>query len=183
MQKYAVSRVDDIKSCFELFLTESIETIVINMTNLEGKRIYKDNWKEVTQTDIKAYVGLLILAGVYRSKNESTSSLWDAESGRTIFRATMSLQKFPMLSRVIRIDNRDTRPGRRQQDKLAAIREVWDKWVQRLPFIYNPSPNVTVDERLVAFRRPCPFKQYMPSKPSKYGIKIWASCDARTNIY
>jgi len=23
------------------------------MTNLEGKQIYKDNWKEVTQTDIK----------------------------------------------------------------------------------------------------------------------------------
>lgn len=82
---------------------------------------------------------------------------------------------------MIHFDNRDTRPGRRQQDKLAAIREVWDKWVERLPLIYNPSPNVTVDERLVAFRGRCPFKQYMPSKPSKYGIKIWATCDARTS--
>ncbi|XP_036958596.1 piggyBac transposable element-derived protein 4-like [Acanthopagrus latus] len=166
---------------FELFLTDSIKNIVVNMTNLEGKRVYKDNWKEVTQTDMNAYMGVLILAGVYRSRNESTSSLWDAESGRTIFRATMSLQKFHMLSRVIRFDNRDTRPGRRQQDKLAAIREVWDKWVERLPLIYNPSPNFTVDERLVAFRGRCPFKQYMPSKPSKYGIKIWATCDASTS--
>ncbi|GLD62741.1 piggyBac transposable element-derived protein 4-like protein [Lates japonicus] len=83
------------------------------------------------------------------------------------------------LSRVIRFDNRDTRPGHRQHDKLAAIREVWDKWVEGLPRIYNPSPDVTVDERLVAFRGP--FKQYMPSKPSKYGIKIWTTCDARTS--
>ena len=52
------------------------------MTNLEGKQIYKDNWKEVTQTDMKAYMGVLIMAGVYRSRNESTSNLWDAESGR-----------------------------------------------------------------------------------------------------
>ncbi|KAM3595866.1 uncharacterized protein V6R79_004187 [Siganus canaliculatus] len=179
--KYATSRIDDITSCFELFLTDSIATSVVNMTNLEGKRIYGDNWKEVTQTDIRAYVGLLILTGVYRSRNESTSSLWDAESGRTLFRATMSLQKFHMLSWVIRFDNRDTRPGRCQQDKLAAVREVWDKWVERLPLIYNPGPNITVDERLVAFRGRCPFKQYMPSKPSKYGIKIWAACDAKTS--
>lgn len=97
------------------------------MTNLERKRIYKDDWKEVTQTDMNAYMGVVILAGVYRSRNKSTSSLWDAESGRTSFWATMSLQNFHMLSRVIRFDNRDTRPGRRQQDKLAAIREVWGR--------------------------------------------------------
>lgn len=35
--KYAAYHIDDIKSCFKLFLTESIETIVMN---LEGKRIY-----------------------------------------------------------------------------------------------------------------------------------------------
>ena len=178
--RYAISRVDDIKSCLELF-TVSIDTIIMNMTNLEGRRVYEDNWKEVDRTDIEAYMGLLILSGVYRSCNESTSSLWDAESGQTIFRATMSLQTFHVLSQVIRFDNRDTRPGRRQHDKLAAIREVWDKWVERLPLIYNPSPDITVDERLVVFRGRCPFKQYMPSKPSKYGIKIWAACDARTS--
>lgn len=47
--------------------------------------------------------------------------------------------------------------------------------------MYNPGPEVTVDERLVPFRGRCPFKQYMPSKPGKYGIKIWAACDARSS--
>ncbi|KAM3616239.1 uncharacterized protein V6R79_014831 [Siganus canaliculatus] len=67
--KYATSQINEITSCFELFLIDSIVTIVVNMTNLEGKRIYGDNWKDVTQTDIRAYVGLLILTGVYRSRN------------------------------------------------------------------------------------------------------------------
>lgn len=84
-----------------------------------------------------------------------------------IFRATMPLQIFHRLSQVIRFDNRDTRPGCRQQDKLAVIREVWDKWVKCLPLIYNPSPNVT--EHLVVFRGHCTSKNYMPSKLSKYG--------------
>lgn len=33
---------------------------------------------------------------------------------------------------------------------------------------------------LVAFRGHCPFRQYIPSKPAKYGIKIHALCDAQT---
>lgn len=39
---------------------------------------------------------------------------------------------------------------------------MWDKWVDRLSLLYNPGPNVTVDEWLVGFRGP--FRHYMPSK-------------------
>ncbi|XP_029553279.1 piggyBac transposable element-derived protein 4-like [Salmo trutta] len=66
-------------------------------------------------------------------------------------------------------------------DKLAAIREVWDEWVARLLLLYNPGPDVTVDEQLVPFRGCCPFRQYMPSKPAKYGIKSWVACDAKSS--
>uniref|UniRef100_A0A671XA56 PiggyBac transposable element-derived protein domain-containing protein n=1 Tax=Sparus aurata TaxID=8175 RepID=A0A671XA56_SPAAU len=179
--RYAISRVDEIKSSFQLFLPASIEEIILEMTNLEGKRVFGDTWRALDQVDLQAYMGLLILAGVYRSNNEATYSLWDAESGRPIFRSTMSLQQFHVLSRIIRFDNRDTRPARWRNDKLAAIRNVWDRWVERLPLMYNPGPEVTVDERLVPFRGRCPFKQYMPSKPGKYRIKIWAACDARSS--
>eukprot|EP00064_Thunnus_orientalis_P004045 superscaffoldBa00000354_g4056 len=56
---------------------------------------------------------------------------------------------------------------------FAAIRDVWDKKVCHLPLLYNPGIDVTVDERLVPLRGHCAFKQYMPSKTGKYGIKIW----------
>lgn len=59
-----------------------------------------------------------------------------------------------------------------QQDKLAAIREVWDKWVEHLPLVFNASLNVTV---MLAY------DQYMLSKSSKYGTKKWATCDSRTS--
>ncbi|GFR98198.1 PiggyBac transposable element-derived protein 4 [Elysia marginata] len=38
-----------------------------------------------------------------------------------------------------------------------------------------------VDEWLVPFRGRCTFIQYIPSKPDKYGIKIFWACDAETN--
>ncbi len=101
--------------------------------------------------------------------------------GGAIFRATMPLKMFHKLSGVVRFDDKTTRHVRRQTDKLAPIRDIWEKWVERLPLMYNPDLNVTVDECLVAFRGRCSFKQYIPSKPGKYGIKIWATCDAKTS--
>ncbi|KAL3973674.1 NLR family CARD domain-containing protein 3 [Sarotherodon galilaeus] len=122
--------------------------IILDMTNLEGRHVFQEKWKPLDQTDLHAYIGILILAG-----------------------ATMSLETFLKISRVIRFDNRETR---------AAIRDVWDKWVEILPLLYNPGPHVTVDKRLFPFRGRCPFQQYMPTKPTKYGIKIWA-CDAKSS--
>nr|XP_055053772.1 piggyBac transposable element-derived protein 4-like [Misgurnus anguillicaudatus] len=178
--RFATSRVHNIYSAFELFL-HPIEKIVLDMTNLEGSRVFGEKWKPLDLADLNAYIGLLILSGVYKSNGEATESLWNAECGRPIFRATMSLERFHVISRVIRFDNRETRASRRERDKLAAIRDVWDKWIDILPRLYNPGQHVTVDERLVPFRGRCPFRQYMPKKPAKYGIKIWAACDANSS--
>ncbi|KAJ0028953.1 hypothetical protein NQD34_003950 [Periophthalmus magnuspinnatus] len=117
-------------------------------------------WKPVDRTQLRAYVGLLILAGVYRSRGEACESLWDPESGRAVFRATMPLKTFRSYSSVLRFDDRETREARRAAssssssygDKLAPVRKLWDAWCQRLPLLYDPGPEVTVDERLVPFK-------------------------------
>nr|XP_046201135.1 piggyBac transposable element-derived protein 4-like [Oncorhynchus gorbuscha] len=93
----------------------------------------------------------------------------------------MPLKVFNTSSRMLCFDNRESRPAKHVRDKLAAIREVWEEWLERLPYLYNPGPEVTVDEQLVPFRGCCPFRQYMPSKPAKYGIKIWVACDTQSS--
>jgi hypothetical protein len=50
-----------------------------------------------------------------------------------------------------------------------------------LPQIFRPGSDVTVDEQLVATRGRCSFRQYIPSKPGKYGIKIFWACDSETS--
>lgn len=92
--RFAVTRVSDIKTCFELFMPLSLKRVIIAMTNLEGKKVHGDKWKDIDEEFLDAYIGVLLLAGVYRSCNEATDSLWHASTGRNIFRATMSLQTF-----------------------------------------------------------------------------------------
>ena len=39
--------------------------------------------------------------------------------------------------------------------------------------LYTAGPVVTVDEMLAPFRGRVPFRMYIPSKPAKYGLKIF----------
>lgn len=150
----------------------------MEMTNLEGLRQLGKEWSKIDRIELRAYVGLLLFAGVFRSYGEFIGELWDDFTGRTVFRATMSMKRFKEITRMMRFDDKGDRAERRSRDKLAPIREVFDKWSQNLKTLYNPGPNVTVDEQLIPFRGRCPFTQYIPSKPAKYGIKVWACCDS-----
>ncbi|XP_068250698.1 piggyBac transposable element-derived protein 4-like [Palaemon carinicauda] len=150
------------------------------MTNKEANRVLGSG-DIISLENLRAFYGLRLLAGVYKSHGEHLRNLWDDTYGRPIFRTTMSLETTMKYSRFIIFDGKETRARRRSTDKLAPLRDIWNIWVKRLPLMYNISSTVTVDEQLVPFRGKYPFRQYMPSKPDRYGIKIWAACDAENS--
>ena len=177
----ACANVVDPLSAFLLFL-RPIRHIILNMTNLYGVRKYKEEWQNIDMITLHAYFGLLLLAGVYRSYGECVTQLWNEKTGRPIFRATMQLKRFKRIHGCIRFDDRQDRASSGARDKLAPIRNVHDRWNNNLKCMYIPGKNVTIDEQLIPFRGRCPFRQYIPSKPAKYGIKMWFLCDS-SNFY
>ncbi|XP_019731207.1 LOW QUALITY PROTEIN: piggyBac transposable element-derived protein 4-like [Hippocampus comes] len=92
----------------------------------------------------------------------------------------MSRDRFYEIKRYLRFDNKDTRRERIQNDKFAAISEIWQKFVQNCISSYSPGQHVTVDEQLFPSKVRCPFLQYMASKPDKLGIKFWIAADLDT---
>ena len=68
------------------------------------------------------------------------------------FRETISRNKFKSIRRYIRFDNKNSRSLRRQADKFAAIRELWDSVMDNCQKSYFPGANVTVDEQLFPSR-------------------------------
>ena len=64
-------------------------------------------------------------------------------------------------------------------DKLAPIRQISEMLVENCKKNYTQSEFVTIDDMLVAFRGRAPFRQYIPSKPAKFGIKIHAMCGTK----
>ena len=126
--------------------------------------------------------GLLILTGVFRANKEPLNELYseDPNKSRPIFKASMARERLKHLLRFLRFDDFSTRIERNRNDKLAPIRYVFEKIRSSLFDAYYPGKYLTLDEHLCRYRGRCPFRQYIPSKPDKYGIKIWIIADART---
>lgn len=134
--EYASARCIDTLSSFLLFL-DPIEKIIVDMTNLYGERRYQKNWKYVDVSTMRAFYGLMLLAGVYRSHGEIVTELWDNRNGRPIFRATMSLRRFQTITQCLCFDDKELRRGLGTGDKLAPIRNVFDKWSDNLKILYH----------------------------------------------
>ena len=52
------------------------------------------------------------------------------------------------------------------------------KWGASLPHLGN----ITIDEHLCRYKGRCKFRQYIPSKPDRYGLKCWVVADS-LNFY
>lgn len=153
------------------------EQIVRANQKTQNKQSYHGNTSE---NELLAFIGLLYLSGVQKNCHRNLEELWSVTFGSSIYRATMSLNRFKFLGQCLRFDDRNTRQARRESDKFAPIRNIWEKFVDNSKLFYTPSEYCTVDEQLLGFRGRCPFRVYMRSKPDKYGIKIIMMNDAKT---
>ncbi|UYV78370.1 hypothetical protein LAZ67_16001089 [Cordylochernes scorpioides] len=172
---------------FNLFFTAAIIKQISEFTNAKIEEfrqrisdLTKSTYSNFTsEIEIRAFLGLLYLAGVYKSGHENVESLFASDgTGRDIFRSVMSVKRFLFLLLCIRFDNFKTRC---KVDRLSPIRDIFQTIIEKFQSCYTPAEYLTVDEMLVGFRGKCPFKIYIPSKPNKYGIKIVILADSRTH--
>ncbi|XP_065683301.1 piggyBac transposable element-derived protein 4-like isoform X1 [Hydra vulgaris] len=170
-----------VDTAFKLFITPEMIRIIVNCTNAEAHRIRLEGWVDTTVNELYEFIGVLLLAGVFHCKNQSIKELWSKLDGISIFSTSMQRDRFVNLRRCIRFDERETRNQRRFEDKFAPLRNIMEMFTTKCKSNYNPSAYLTVDEQLVTFRGRCPFKMFIPTKPGKYGMKIWILCDAETS--
>lgn len=172
--------------CWNIFIDDLIIDSIVEYTN-QLIRIKSENYtdksivQQTTTLEIKAVFGLLYMSGRFRTSRLNLDDLWANDgSGVDIFRATMPLKRFRFLLSCLRFDNKDSREERRKIDKLAPIRALFDRFVENCQAAYVPSEYLTIDEKLEAFRGRCAFRQYIPNKPAKYGLKVFALVDSKT---
>lgn len=173
--------------CFNLFISHEIIQEILTHTNSEinRKKIAYSNdkdgsLKDINYDELNALLGIFILTAALKDNHLSTKLMFDVTFCGERYRATFSERRFSFLLDCLRFDCKETREVRKEADKLAAIRQIWDVLIENCKKNYKPSSYVTIDEQLIGFRGKCPFRMYIPSKPNKYGIKVLMICDNGT---
>lgn len=92
----------------------------------------------------------------------------------------MSGRRFELLMSYLHLNDTSKMPDRAspEHDKLYKIRPFLDRVVNAFRSVYTPFQSVSVDESIIGFKGRLSWIQYMPKKPTKWGIKAWVLADS-----
>ena len=68
----------------------------------------------------------------------------------------------------------------KSDDPLWKVRPVLRSLTEKFKSYFNPFQNLVIDESLMLFKGRIIFKQYIPSKRHRFGIKMYVLCDCET---
>ena len=139
-------------------------------------------FKNVTVPEMKAFLGLIIAMAM--GKLPTYDDYWKTGILQMPwFQSIMTRQRFRDILRYLHlVDNREIaekdHPNYTKLGKLGKLDEKLSKLFRKM---YHPGQNISIDEQMIGTKCRVCFIQYMPKKPKKFGIKIWACCDAETS--
>ena len=94
-----------------------------------------------------------------------------------IFPQIMSRDWFKLILRLLHFCDKSTPT----QDSLVKIWLIVEHTRTKFRESLNPLENLVIDESLLLFKGRLQFKQYIPKKRSRFGIKIFVLCDVESN--
>lgn len=97
------------------------------------------------------------------------------------FQHVMSRDRFMDILHHLHVADNDDENA--TQDKLAKFRPFLDLVNSSSKRSWAVTQIVSIDEGVAPFNGRLAFKQYMPDKPEKWGIKLWKLCDSHGFMY
>ncbi|XP_043923844.1 piggyBac transposable element-derived protein 5-like isoform X2 [Protopterus annectens] len=136
-------------------------------------------WKPVSADDIKAFLAMHIYMSLVRLAEYR--KYWDTHTlyGNYPIGKIMPRVRFEKIRQYFHLNDNTTNPpkGHPGHDKLHPIRPVMKLLLKTFKTQYNLHREVSVDEAVVAFRGNLTFRQHIPAKPQKYGVRVWVLAD------
>ena len=100
----------------------------------------------------------------------------------TSFTSLMSRDRFMNIMTFLHANDNKDQPPRDDpaHDTGYKINKVAAMLVAKWQHFYKPDRDMSVDETLIPFKGRSKHRQYIPSKPHKWGIKVWTLAEGKT---
>ena len=166
---------------FKLFFDDKLISHIAHQSNLyatqKAGKSHSTNSNEIEQ-----YLGILLMMGII--KLPQYRMYWGNATRFPMIASAMSVNRFDKVKRFFHCnDNDEMLPkGHPNHDKLHKVRPVIESVLRNCKNI-PPEERHSVDEQIIPTKSRSGLKQYLPKKPHKWGIKIWARCGVSGIVY
>lgn len=165
--------IDD--SILELIVVETNRYVQQVKSNNIIKRSSRLNaWKDTNTEEILKFFGVILYMGLV--KYPKIADYWSGSPlySNSLVPKIMSRNRFQLLLKCVHFaDNAAVEPN----DRLHKIKDLFEMVQNNFIQQCNPGEFLAVDESMIPFRGRLLFRQYIPSKRHKYGIKFFKLCN------
>lgn len=157
---------------FELFFSSDLKEYIIKCTNSNGYQL--------TANELDIFLGIIIMTIFNNRKSErdywSTNELLRCN----LIASAMSRDKFLKIKRNIKFNKSQ---DKNEHDKVWRVRNIVNIFRKNISQFGFFSTALSIDEMMVKFHGRAPVLQFMPNKPERFGIKIWAICSPQGYLF
>ena len=138
--------------------------------NRYGRRKHTVQWQEVTADDMKKFFAMLLVMGIVKKPRIRDYFSENVYLDTPFFRRsdTFSRDKFALILSNLRFANYDPQRLPQRMEKIAPIIELLRTKVQS---VYQIDGEGSIDEFLLLHKGNLYFKQYIPKKRARFGMK------------
>jgi len=120
-------------------------------------------------------------------QHHSLKEYWSREEQycTSFYSNVMARDRFFHILRFLHSENNDNPPNHDDPDydRLWKIRKIFDTLNKKVYELYNPTEQLAVDKVIVLYKGRVVFRQYIPKKHKRFGIKIYKLCDSLGYTY
>ena len=165
---------------FQLYITTILLEGIVKQSNAYATS--KGGVLDLHIEELKAFIGMNIAMGMLRlpqirdywAHNEILSTLW--------LPSIMPRDRFFSILRFLHlVDNSlQKKKGEDGFDPLFKIRPMIDHLSAVFPRYYQLGQQLLIDEMMIGTRCHVSFLQYLPKKPTRFGIKVFVNAEAKS---
>ena len=155
------------------------ETNRYYLQNPVSERQHMSNWQNVTSVETYTFIAITMLTGLIEKNIIQDYWSTDPLLITLTFGQYFTRNRYYDILRFMHFTNNEVISN---TNRLEKIKPIVDDFKRKFPNCLNPAKNLCVDESLVLWKGRLGFKQYIPYKRHRFGIKLFQLVDCETKF-
>ena len=158
---------------FECFFDDDVIDLIVDQTNLYAHRDKGNHAFTTNRQDMKTFLGILLLSGYNSLPRRPMYWERSIDCRNAAVAEAMSRNRFDDHMRYLHLQDNNLDPT----DKLTKVRNFLCQINEHCLLFFPTQRNLSIDESMIPYFGHHSSKQFIKSKPIRFGFKVWSLAD------